>query len=506
MKSVSRKWWISIGVTVGLLALLGAAGAVVAQKPEPGDPAPSVSSPPAQKPGPGDPVPGASSPLAPAGGPSETMAFSYQGRLVEGGVPANGNYDFTIDLYDNPTVGSPVASCSNVGTGSLLSQPVQNGLFTFYLFCGSNNSSVLTGDERWIEVRVRRTGTTTYTKLPRQPISPAPYAFSLYPWAVISSTATGDSFGGSVLNLRNNNTQYSALHAQTASGSAVRAESADGNPIYGQTENGYAVYGYDGGTTQARGYGGYFYSANGVGVYGQSDGTRTHPNIYSPGVYGRSTNGVGVYGRSDENTTSWTSAGVMGYGYANPGGKFFSYSGNPIEGWEDQNGDGLTLNLRFKVDYNGNVYADGTYYGAGGVSAGSADFAEMMSPGQAELEPGDVLAIGPDGQMIRSSGPYQSTVAGVYSTEPGFIAGNKLDEEGNPLEPERIPLAVVGVVPVKASAENGPIRPGDLLATSSTPGHAMKAGPNPPVGTIIGKALGTLAEGKGVIQMLVSLQ
>jgi hypothetical protein len=72
--------------------------------------------------------------------------------------------------------------------------------------------------------------------------------------------------------------------------------------------------------------------------------------------------------------------------------------------------------------------------------------------------------------------------------------------------PDRVPLAIVGIVPVKVSAENGSILPGDLLVTSSTPGHAMKAGPNPPVGTVIGKALGTLAEGKGVIQMLVTLQ
>jgi hypothetical protein len=505
---LSRKWWTSIGVTVGLLVVLGAVGAVVAQKPEPGDPAPGVSSPPPQKPEPGDPVPSVSSPLAPAGGPSETMAFSYQGRLMDGSVPANGNYDFIINLYDNPTLPPSLGSCTNAGTGSLLNQPVQNGIFTFYLFCSTSNSSMFTGGERWIEVQVRRTGTTTYTTLPRQPISPVPYAFSLYPWAVISSTATGGGFGSSILNIYNNNTvsTWSAFHVKSASGSAVRGESNSGNGLYGYTEDAYAVYGYDGGSTQAKGYGGYFYSANGVGVYGQSDGTRTHPNIYSPGVYGRSTNGVGVYGRSDESSVSWTSAGVMGYGYANPGGKFFSYSGNPIEAWEDQYGDGYTLNLRFKVDYSGNVYADGTYYGAGGVSAGSADFAEMVPPGQTELEPGDVLAIGPDGQMIRTSEPYQSTVAGVYSTEPGFIAGNKLDKEGNPLEPERIPLAVVGVVPVKASAENGSIRPGDLLTTSSTPGHAMKAGPNPPVGTVIGKALGTLAEGTGVIQMLVTLQ
>jgi hypothetical protein len=56
------------------------------------------------------------------------------------------------------------------------------------------------------------------------------------------------------------------------------------------------------------------------------------------------------------------------------------------------------------------------------------------------------------------------------------------------------------------SAENGPVHRGDLLVTSSTPGHAMKAGPNPPQGTVLGKALGELTEGSGVILVLVTLQ
>ena len=59
---------------------------------------------------------------------------------------------------------------------------------------------------------------------------------------------------------------------------------------------------------------------------------------------------------------------------------------------------------------------------------------------------------------------------------------------------------------MKASTENGPIAPGDLLVASATPGHAMKASPNPPIGTVIGKALEGLDEGTGVIRILVMLQ
>jgi hypothetical protein len=93
-------------------------------------------------------------------------------------------------------------------------------------------------------------------------------------------------------------------------------------------------------------------------------------------------------------------------------------------------------------------------------------------------------------------------VAGVYSTKPGIVGGQPMEGDAT----SAIPLTVVGVVPVKVTAENGAISPGDLLVTSSMPGHAMKAGPNPALGTVIGKALGKLETGTGVIKMLATLQ
>jgi thiamine monophosphate kinase len=93
-------------------------------------------------------------------------------------------------------------------------------------------------------------------------------------------------------------------------------------------------------------------------------------------------------------------------------------------------------------------------------------------------------------------------VAGVYSTQPGFLGGQTVEGEVE----GAIPLAIVGVVPVKVTAENGAIRPGDLLVASSVPGHAMKAGANPPQGTVIGKAMEKLDTGTGVIRLLATLQ
>jgi hypothetical protein len=153
------------------------------------------------------------------------------------------------------------------------------------------------------------------------------------------------------------------------------------------------------------------------------------------------------------------------------------------------------LLVRFSVDRNGRVYAYGGFYSP------AADLAEMF-PAAAGLEPGDVLVVGFDGQLARSSAAYQPTVVGVYSTHPGFVGGSSGDAD----PAGKVPLAIGGIVPVKASAENGPIQPGDLLVASSTPGHAMKAGPNPAVGTVLGKALESLEGGSGLIQMLVMLR
>jgi hypothetical protein len=100
-----------------------------------------------------------------------------------------------------------------------------------------------------------------------------------------------------------------------------------------------------------------------------------------------------------------------------------------------------------------------------------------------------------------SSVAYSRAVLGVYSTAPGFVGGQAVDGE----QPAgALPVAILGIVPCKATAENGPIVRGDLLVTSSAPGHAMRAD-DPPPGTILGKALEPLGSGSGVILVLVTL-
>ena len=65
----------------------------------------------------------------------------------------------------------------------------------------------------------------------------------------------------------------------------------------------------------------------------------------------------------------------------------------------------------------------------------------------------------------------------------------------------------MGKVFCKVDASYGPIEAGDLLTTSDTPGHAMKAGdPARTSGAVVGKALRGLRDGQGLIPILVSLQ
>ena len=158
-------------------------------------------------------------------------------------------------------------------------------------------------------------------------------------------------------------------------------------------------------------------------------------------------------------------------------------------------------NLRLKIENDGEVFSDGGYFGTG------ADFAESIEVvGDRSLyEPGDVLVIDRDSwrAVSLSSRPYSTLVAGIYSTRPGFVGGRGPDGD----EENKVPMAVVGIVPCKVSAENGPIQQGDLLVTSSTPGHAMKGTKTRRMlGAIVGKALDSLSSGTGVIEVLVTLQ
>jgi hypothetical protein len=157
----------------------------------------------------------------------------------------------------------------------------------------------------------------------------------------------------------------------------------------------------------------------------------------------------------------------------------------------------------FRVNSVGKVFADG------GFQTGGADFAESFAVrgGRTRYEAGDLLVIDRSGtrRMALAHHPYSHLVAGIYSTKPGLLG--TVHTMFDPEIEQEVPLAVVGVVPCKVTAENGSIAPGDLLVSSSRPGFAMK-GTNRKrmLGAVVGKALEPLLSGKGTIIVLVTLQ
>jgi hypothetical protein len=155
---------------------------------------------------------------------------------------------------------------------------------------------------------------------------------------------------------------------------------------------------------------------------------------------------------------------------------------------------------------NDSIILDGATGATCDITLQNADCAEDfdLAP-TAMAEPGTVMVFGPDGALRPSAVAYDKTVAGVVSggcqCKPAIVLGR---DRGDAL---RVPLALIGKVHCKVDASYSAIEAGDLLTTSSTLGHAMKAtDPSRAFGAVIGKALRTLKEGTDLIPILVALQ
>ena len=144
----------------------------------------------------------------------------------------------------------------------------------------------------------------------------------------------------------------------------------------------------------------------------------------------------------------------------------------------------------------------------GDIKLLNSDFAEDfdISDQQQALEPGTVMVLSERGCLQASTRAYDRRVAGVLSGARGLKPGIILDKRGRDTG-SRASVALAGKVYCKVDAEDSGIEVGDLLTTSHTPGHAMKAtDPQRSFGAVIGKALHPLAEGRDYVAILVALQ
>ena len=316
--------------------------------------------------------------------PAATIAdaISYQGYLTDSqGEPLNGTFVMRFQLYNAVAGGTLLWDSGNRNIA------VDDGLFETRF---EITDDIFNGEELWLAQTVEGELPT-----PRQEILPAPMAHTLRPGAIIKGTASAITNNYTVEVHMNNDTfgfNRGAITGQSTTGNAIYGLADNGRAIYGQTQDGYAVYGFDGGSNANRGYGGYFYSTNGIGVYGYSNGDRSHPNIFAPGVYGQSNQGVGVYGRGDTSDS---------HSFYNEGGRFIGGSGVHATG-TDSNGYGAEI---FSNAYRGmfvrgsGSFFDAYFGGNGGISAQSItdragrSQSVVVNLGDTIIQAGDLVAM-----------------------------------------------------------------------------------------------------------------
>ncbi|MGH7869902.1 MAG: hypothetical protein ACREP9_20270, partial [Candidatus Dormibacteraceae bacterium] len=245
-------------------------------------------------------------------------------------------------------------------------------------------------------------------------------------------------------------------------------------------------------------------STSGTGVVGESDSNFGVAGVSTSntGVKGTSNSGVGVVGVSQTNdaingtSSSPQNAGVSANNTAPSGGKVPSGFGL----WASSNNTAIYGQGKPAGYFNGDVEVTGDVKLVGADCAEHFDVVDASACG-----PGTVMVIDDSGALVPSCQEYDRRVAGVVSgagdLRPGLILGHQVDGSG------RQPIALVGKVYCKVDATYGPIEVGDLLTTSPTPGHAMKASdPLKAFGAVIGKALRPLHAGQGLLPILVTLQ
>jgi hypothetical protein len=513
---------------------------------------------------------------------AQTNAFTYQGRLMDNGVPAEGLYDFVSQLYDKS--GPP----GDVQTGPTLtnsSVPVRNGLFTLRLDFGPG---IFTGQARRLALGVRLNGGGGFTALtPRQEITTAPYAQFAFagnqgpegPPGPAGSPGPAGPAGDSHWLLNGSSTYYNAGNVgigTSTPGWPLQVVSGQGVIRLDSTSSGFGSVLELRNNAAAPTYLGALNFNNAAGTYpGQIGYLATHDLVFrtanaehmrlsgegrldvpaanstvavnvvdtilnipfprgirtvSDGVLSTALSAYSELGTavSAGSAGGWAAnfSGAESVLYASPFDKpqlalkdpsdngfsrlRFQTGTRPLWDLALGTSPGATNTLRFFSEGNGDVV---TISPQGNLSTrvltitGGADISEPFDMSEHNLPKGAVVIIDEDapGQLKLSVQPYDRRVAGVISGAGGVNPGLSLSQQGVLSGGQQV--ALTGRVYVQADASSGAIKPGDLLTTSDTPGHAMKVTDfSRAPGSVLGKAMTGLKEGKGLVLVLVSLQ
>jgi len=224
-------------------------------------------------------------------------------------------------------------------------------------------------------------------------------------------------------------------------------------------------------------------------------GVEGNNTVGGDGVYGFSTTGLGVHGESN------TSDGVSGIshhakhagvsGHNDKGGNAGFFDANVVVA-ADLTVNNITMNGKMTVQSGGDIIL--------------SDCAEYFDVSGADpIHPGTVVAIDKEGALQASRHRYDKRVAGVVSGAGDYQSAIVLGKHRS--EIDAVSVALIGKAYCKVDAGYAPVEVGDLLTTSDTPGHAMKAtDPARAFGAVLGKALRPLSAGTGLIPILIALQ
>jgi hypothetical protein len=536
---------------------------------------------------------------------AQGSAFTYNGRLSDNGVPADGDYELRFTLYDASADGNVVA-----GPLPPIPAAVANGLFTLRLDFGAD---AFNGPARWLNIEVRPAGDPNFTALnPRHEVTSSPYAIrAASAGSVANGAVTANQFNtgvapapgqflsydggslvwsdpgvaaGNIWSLNGNRTFYNAgnvgigttmpetklavftagygieqtdgtrrlstylsesggwfgtrtahpLNFFVNSGQASLTVAADGNVGIGTSTPTPGIrLEVSGATLLKPGNGNIQFSAPN-GELGQSltptagnradvrfDGS-TLKLVAGPGTGPPSSlNGIAVHTSGNISIGSLEpplakvqivaqdALSLVGYQpYLTLADSDSGYKRSRIQ---NVAGDMIFEPENYINGADGNAYAK--LFNSGNLSVksltirGGADLAEPFAMSQPEVIAGSVVVIDEanPGKLRPSTHAYDHKVAGIVSSANGIQPGISLYQEGTLEGGQNVALS--GRVYVRADAASGAIAPGDLLTTSNTPGHAMKVSDySRSQGAILGKAMSALAEGQGMVLVLVTLQ
>lgn len=398
-------------------------------------------------------------PAAPVG-----TGFTYQGRLMVGGSPASGAYDFVFKLYDAALVGNQVGVTVTVADLAVVS-----GLFTAKLDFGVG---AFGGGARWLDIAIRPGASAgAYTALtPRQELSPTPYASAMpnvYTDEGANFVGVGRNFrisGNEVFGVRYTGSanQYGGMYMETSD--------AGGWPFYGYATNGsFRAWTYYDGTSGDW----HLYNAGIRLSVPNEGGLRIGPAADYSLVISNTTgsDGIRILDTGDDSIQIGSPPDVANYGVYIPSPGVSTY--------------GLWPNTA-------NASGEWALYSVDNVQAGNV-FAHAYSMvakvgGQDALTTGDVVAVAgladpvPGGQsdlpLVRlANDTHYTGVIGVvqnrmvWEPAPGKDEYSLHSADGPANPGDYVSLIIYGVAQVKVEAKAN-LKAGDRLTASSLAGHA----------------------------------